>query len=64
MLLPARTSSRTERTRVRDDGWRELPGMVMLSVGMQFRRPAANRMISLDASTAPQDARRERKERP
>jgi hypothetical protein len=64
VLLPARTSSRTERTRVRDDGWRELPGMVMLSDGMQFRRPAANRMISLDASTGPQDARRERKERP
>jgi hypothetical protein len=36
----------------------------MLSLGRHLCLPAANWVISLDAGTGPQDARRERKERP
>jgi len=49
---------------VPDDGWHEVPGMVMLSVGTPSGGPSVAKMTDELPCPGPQDGRHNRKERP
>jgi hypothetical protein len=49
---------------VPDDGWHEVPGMVMLSLGTSSGRLPTVQMTDALLGTGPEDACHKRKERP
>jgi len=60
---PPAATTRPERTTVPDDGWHEVPGMVMLSVGTPSGWPSVADMTDGLSCPRPEDGRLNRKER-